>query len=319
MSGAGSTSDEAPRSGVLGPRGVTWLGLLANVLLAAIKTTGGFMLRSGALVADGLHSASDLTTDFMVLLSVGVSGRPPDVCHPYGHRRIGTMLAMGVVTVLGAVAVWIFYVALTALGQPDHASAGLFGQSLSARDGAWAMALAGLTIPVKEVLYRLTNRVGKRLQDLSIQANAWHHRSDAFTSVAATVGLGGVAFGGEKWAFLDDVTAVVLASFLLYVAVRIIVRAVAELVDRAPGEAMQAAIRQTVSDTPGVRSFHALRARQIGGRVAVDVHVQVEGHLTVRQGHDVAAAVKHSILESDKQVMDVMVHIEPAEEASDGH
>ena len=313
MNDSDTTSGAAPRSYALSARGVTWLGVGANVLLMAVKTIGGYMLGSRALVVDGLHSASDLTTDFMVLLSVGVSRRPPDDCHPYGHRRIGTMLAMGVAAVLGAAAVWIFYVALTALGQPGHATGGLFGQTLSAEHGAWAMALAAMTIPIKEMLYRMTNCVGKRLQDLSLQANAWHHRSDAFTSVAATAGLAGVAFGGQKWAFLDDATALVLASFLLYVAIRISVRAIAELVDRAPDEAMQAVIRQTVVDTAGVRGFHALRARQTGGQIAVDVHVQVDPELTVQQGHDIATAVKRDVLAAGTHVVEVMVHIEPAE------
>ena len=177
----------------------------------------------------------------------------------------------------------------------------------------------GFSVPLKEWLYRKTMHAGRGTGDLSLKANAWHHRTDAFVSVAAAAGLAGATFGGADWAFLDAATALVLAAFLIVVAARIMGQAAMELIDQAPSVAAQDAIRRTVADTPGVRSFHALRARQIGGRVAVDVHVQVEGDLSVRQGHDIAAAVKHSILNSDKQVMDVMVHIEPAEEASDGH
>ncbi len=312
MTGSPHAAD-ADSACLLSARGVTWLGLGANVLLAAVKTVGGLLLRSQALLADGLHSASDLTTDLMVLLSVGVSRRPPDLEHPYGHRRIGTMVALAVALVLGAAAVWIFYLALTALGRGGLAG-NVFAGKLSPRAAVLAMILAAITIPVKEVLYRMTNRVGRRLNDLSLQANAWHHRSDAFTSFGATAGLAGVAFGGDDWAFLDEATALVLAGFLLWVAVRIAFRAVSELVDRAPDKALQAAIRAAVGSVQGVRSFHAFRARQVGGRVAIDVHVQVAPALTVAEGHDIAKAVKHTALNADARIAEVMVHIEPSEE-----
>ena len=308
----GSPAADADSACLLSARGVTWLGLGANVLLAATKTVGGVMLRSQTLLADGLHSASDLTTDLMVLLSVGVSQRPPDLEHPYGHRRIGTVVAFFVAVVLGAAAVWIFYLALTALGKPGGLAGNIFAQELSPRAAVLAMVLAGITIPVKEVLYRMTNCVGRRLNDLSLQANAWHHRSDAFTSLAATAGLAGVAFGGQDWAFLDEATALVLAAFLLWVAIRIGFRAISELVDRAPDKALQAAVRAAVGSVQGVRSYHAFRARQVGGRVAIDVHVQVDPALTVAQGHDIAAAVKHTVLNADVRIAEVMVHVEPS-------
>ena len=145
---AGAARADAVAHWSLSPRGVTWLGMGANAILASAKMAAGAVFASQTILADGLHSASDLTTDFMVLLSVGVSGRPPDVCHPYGHRRIGTMLAMGVAAVLGAAAAWIFYVSLTALGQPGRPSVGLFGQALSAKHGVWAMALLYCSVVV---------------------------------------------------------------------------------------------------------------------------------------------------------------------------
>lgn len=299
------TADQArsEAEGAFSARGVTWLGVVVNSVLSAVKITGGLLLGSQTLFVDGLHSASDLTTDAAVLLSLGVSGRPPDPAHPYGHRRVGTMVALAIGLVLAAAAVWIAWRALTALAS-GHSHRVV---------GVWAMILAAASIPAKEILYRLTMAVGRRTGDLAVTANAWHHRSDAFTSLAATAGLAGVAFGGPRWAFLDDVTALVLAAFLLIVAVRIAGQAVDELVDRAPSEATQAAIRRAVTAARGVRSFHAFRARRVGGRVAVDVHVQVDPMLTVRQGHDVAAAVKHRVLDADDHVVEVMVHIEPAE------
>ncbi|MHC4985953.1 MAG: cation diffusion facilitator family transporter [Planctomycetota bacterium] len=244
-----------------------------------------------------------------VLLSLRVSTRPPDAQHPYGHRRVGTLVGLVVGGALAAAAIMISWRALVAL------STGRFDPI---QGGPVALCVAIASVPLKEWLYRRTMRVGRRTGDLALKANAWHHRTDACVSVAAAAGLAGATFGGAEWAFLDSATALVLAAFLIVVAARIMAQAATELIDQAPSEATQAAIKQIVADTPGVRSFHALRARQIGGRVAVDVHVQVESDLTVRQGHDIAAAVKHSILTNDKQVMDVMVHIEPAEEVNDG-
>ncbi len=299
-------TDGPDMPGRLSARGVTWLGLIINAALAVVKVTAGVLLRSQTLTADGLHAASDLTTDLATLLSLGISHRPPDRLHPYGHRRMGTMIGLGISLALGAAAVWVFWRSMMLLG----------GRTDQPTVTPWAMVVVAATIPVKEVLYRMTMSIGRRTNDLTVKANAWHHRSDAFTSLAAAIGLAGVAIGGEEWAFLDAATALVLAAFLLAIAVRIGLRAVAELVDRAPSEATQEAIRQAVADTGGVSTFHAFRAREIGGRVAVDVHVQVDGDLTVREGHDIARAVKARILEAGPAVMDVMVHIEPIDEQS---
>jgi len=291
-------------AGRLSARGVTWLGIAVNAGLAVVKVIAGLLLRSQTLIADGLHAAGDLTTDLATLLSLGISHRPPDHLHPYGHRRMGTLIGFGIGLALSGAACWVFWRSTLLLG----------GRESHPTVAPWAVAVVAATIPVKEALYRMTIRIGRQTNDLTVKANAWHHRSDAFTSLAATVGLAGVAVGGEEWAFLDALTALVLSAFLLVMGVRIIALAAGELVDRAPAEATQEAIRQIVADTAGVATFHALRARRIGGRVAVDVHVQVDGRLTVCEGHDVARAVKARVREADPTVMEVMVHIEPADE-----
>jgi cation diffusion facilitator family transporter len=297
-------TDAPDMPGRLSARGVTWLGLAVNAGLAVMKVAAGTVLRSQTLIADGLHAASDLTTDLATLLALGISHRPPDHLHPYGHRRMGTMIGFGIGLALGGAACWVFYRSMMLLG----------GRASQPIVAPWAVAIVAVTIPVKEILYRMTIRIGRKTNDLTVKANAWHHRSDAFTSLAATIGLAGVAIGGEDWAFLDAMTALVLSAFLLVIGVRIIGRAAAELVDRAPAEATQEAIRQVVADTAGVTTFHALRAREIGGRVAVDVHVQVDARLTVCEGHDIARAVKARVREADPAVMEVMVHIEPSSE-----
>ena len=289
------------------PRGVTWLGLVINAVLAVLKVLAGVICHSQTILADGLHSGSDLVTDVAVLASLRVASRQPDSDHHYGHRRVSTLAGMFVGSVLLLAAAWIVTSAIITYDQPH----------VRVR-GALPLALAVISIVVKEVLFRITRRVGRQSADLALMANAWHHRTDAFTSVAAAAGLAGVTFGGQRWAFLDHLTAAVLASFLAVVALKIIRQAASELIDRAPRLAILADIKRAVACTDGVESFHAFRARQTGGKVEMDIHVQVDPELTVRQGHDVASAVRASVMEADPNVVSVIVHIEPVDEEAAG-
>jgi cation diffusion facilitator family transporter len=286
----------------LSPWGVTWLGLLTDAVLTAARLAVGAALHSRALLADGLHGASDLITDVVALGGVRAAQSPPDSCHPYGHRRVATLTAMFIGAMLLAAAAWIIVDAAGALRRPPRAPY-----------GPWPLAVAAACVPLKEALFRVTRSVARRTGNVALRANAWHHRGDAYSSLAAAAGLAGVAVGGPDWWWLDPATAVVLGAFLVVVAVRLVSVSAAELVDRAPDEAVLACIREVVARTEGVRSFHAFRARQVGGRVDMDVHVQVDPHLTVEQGHDIASAVKHRILAAPCDVVQVVVHIEPAE------
>jgi cation diffusion facilitator family transporter len=274
----------------------------SNALLAVGKIASGAMFRSQAILADGLHSLSDLVTDLAVLAGIGVASKPADPCHPYGHQRFSTVVALFVGVMLLAAAGWIGYDAVVSLPQPHSNILGI-----------WPLVMAVATIPVKEALFRLTRLVGLRSKDSSIVANAWHHRSDAFTSVAAAGGIAGVMIGGEDWAFLDHATALVLVAFLAVAAVRIVGSSLRELVDEAPSTDVVAPLRQAVLDTPGVRSFHEMRARKTGGRILADVHVQVDPELSVREGHDIASAVRRSVIAANEDVAEVVVHVEPDE------
>jgi len=288
---------------VLTPRSVTWLGLVANVTLAGAKILGGWAFSSQAILADGVHSLSDLVSDIAVLAGIRVSERPADHSHPWGHRRVSTMVAMFVgslLIVLGGVIVYNAIVSFREVHEPLTSLVPL------------GLALA--TIPVKEVLYRLTRSTGRRVGDVSLIANAWHHRSDAFSSIAAAAGLTVVAIGGRGWSFVDELTALVLSAFLIAAAGRIMWSAASELIDRAPNPAILEVIEQAVRGTSGVRGHHAIRARHIGGKVTMDVHILVDPSLTVRQGHDIASAVQESVKKTDGNVVDVNVHVEPWEQ-----
>lgn len=302
MGGAGTTPAAASgRAPWLTARRVTFAGLGTNAVLCVSKIAVGLLLGSQAILADGVHAASDVVTDLAVLAGIGRAEKPADACHPYGHQRIGTLVAMFVGIFLALAAAWILYQAVVSLSRPRVAvSAGL------------PLALAIGSIPLKELLYQLTIRVGRRDRNASLRANAWHHRSDAFTSVAAAAGLAGVAIGGQPWAFLDPAVAMMLGGFLLVVAGRIILQNAGELVDRAPSEELVRTVERIVADTQGVLNYHAFRARRMGDSLEMDVHIRVDPTLTVRQGHDIATAVEKRLLDSDVDVAKVTVHVEPA-------
>lgn len=291
----------APR-GVLSPCGVTWLGMGANALLSVAKIAAGGVFASQTIFADGVHSASDLVTDIAVLAALRVSDRPADQCHPYGHRRVATLVAMFIGVTLLAAACWIVFNGVQSLHGRVERVVGLV-----------PLGLALVSIVVKEAMFQVTRWVARRSDNVAIEANAWHHRSDAFTSLAAAAGLAAVAYGGGEWAFLDPLTALVLGAFLTVAAVRIMRHSAGELVDHAPGAATLAGIACSVEHTPGVRGYHAFRARRIGGKIAMDIHVQVDPDLTVRQGHDIAGAVRREVMQTDRRVIEVIVHIEPAD------
>ena len=282
------------------PVRVTWLGLVVNLALGVVKLAFGIALHAQALVADGLHSVSDLATDVAVLAGLRVSSKPPDADHHYGHRRITTLVTISIGAVLLGSAAWIIYEAIATYGQPHPLG-----------NPEVAFWVAALSVAPKELLFRATRRAGLRAGDRSVIANAWHHRTDAFTSVAAAAGLGGVALGGQNWAFLDHLTAAILAAFLAVTAIRFIADSVAELVDAAPEAAAVRSIGEVIAGTPGVRDFHALRVRRLGGSLSLDVHILVDPEISVVRGHDLATMVENRLLSAAINVVEAVVHVEP--------
>jgi cation diffusion facilitator family transporter len=276
--------------------------MVVNVLLAVAKVGVGLALRSQALVADGLHSVSDLVTDFAVLVGIRFASRPPDENHHYGHGRVTTLVTLIVGLALLVTAGWIVYNAILSLRLKPTTSIGMLP--------FW---VALVSVVPKELLYRVTMRAGREAGDMSVVANAWHHRTDVFTSLAAAAGLAGVAFGGPEWAFLDQVTAVVLSAFLAVVAVGFIRSSIAELLDVSPGKETEQRIERAVAGTPGVVTFHTLRLRMMGGSIILDVHVHVEAELSVVEGHDIATEVRRRVLECGVDVAEAVVHVEPCE------
>jgi len=294
------TAGEARSSAQAGQvRRVTLWGLVVNLLLAAIKFLFGIVGASHALVADAVHSLSDLVTDVAIVVGAGFWSAPADAEHPYGHGRIETLITSAIGILLGGVGVGLGYRAILTLPQ-WHDS----------RPGWIAFAAACLSIVAKEVLYRWTARVGKRVRSSALVANAWHHRSDALSSVPVAVAVLGTHIRPE-WGFLDHIGAVVVSVLILHAAWEITWPALRELIDAGASEQERRAILELALDTGGVQSVHKLRTRSIGPGFQVDLHVLVEPELSVREGHAIAGVVKERLLNKGPNVIDVLVHVEP--------
>lgn len=282
-------------------RRITWAGLVVNVLLSLLKLGAGIWGHSQAVVADAVHGFSDTSSDAAVLIGVRYWSKPADKSHPHGHRRIETLVTVGIGLLLAGVAAALTYNAIVTIPEKH------------AESPDWiAFAAAVLSIVIKEGLYRWTALVGRRIRSSAVSANAWHHRSDALSSVPAALAVA-VAAANPDWYFVDHVGAVVVSLLILQAAWRIARPALSELTDRgAPPEVVEV-IRRITLDTKGVKEAHAFRTRYLGTGLAVDLHVLVDGRLTVKEGHDIAEKARSRLLEEGPDVIDVVVHFGPAE------
>lgn len=280
-------------------RRITWVGLAVNLALSAIKLGGGILGGSRAVVADAVHSLSDGATDLAILIGVRFWSAPPDDNHPHGHGRIETLVTTAIGLTLGGVALGIAWDAIHDLQDPDRQSPGFV-----------ALIVTGISIVSKELVYRITLREGRRLRSSALMANAWHHRSDALSSIPAAAAVA-VAMVAPQWAYVDLVGALVVAIFILVAAARIVRPALGQLVDRAADPADCDRVAEIVGGTEGVCRVRDLRTRYMGARLAVDLTIHVGADLTVQQGHDIAAAVRSRLLDEGPDVTDVVVHVEP--------
>jgi len=281
---------------------ITWIGLVINFVLFVFKLASGVMGSSKAIVADAVHTLSDCSTDVAILVGVRYWSRPPDESHPYGHRRIETAISGFIGLVLAIVGVGLIYNALATFGQKHQ-------------EGPKLIALvAGITsIVVKEWLYRWTAAVGRRIKSSAVVANAWHHRSDALSSIPAAAAVA-VAIIYPSWTFIDHLGAVLVSFFILKVAWDIAWSAIKQLVDSGASQKDCDTIRAIVLKTKGVRQVHAIRTRYVGPGLLVDLHVMVSPDMPVREGHSICGAVKNALLVDGPDVVDVIVHLEPNEE-----
>ncbi len=278
--------------------GVTLGGGILNLALVVFKLSAGILGRSSALVADALHSLSDLASDLIVLAGYRIGRLPEDDQHPYGHGKVETLAT----AVVGGLLI------AAALGTGGTAVAALGGWREASRPGTVALVAAVVSVLVKEGLYRWTARIARDTDSQLLLANAWHHRSDALSSVAALIGVAGARFG---WIWMDPVAAGVVSLFIAKVGWDLGWQAVRDLVDSSVDQTLLDDIGRTIRSVDGVRGFHGLKARRLGKDILVDVDVEVDPELNVIQGHEVARAVRTALLGRVRNVRDVMVHVEP--------
>ncbi len=280
-------------------RRVTWIGLIINVGLISFKVLAGILGHSAALIADAVHSVSDLISDALVLVGLKISARPIDETHPYGHGRVETIVAFLVGLILGLVGIGIGFKAINIMIQ---------GVSYTPRLIALLAALT--SIVVKEWLYHYTIRVSRWTNSPSLRANAWHHRSDAFSSIATALGVGG-AMLNPQWVILDPLVACLVAVFVVETSGKITWRAFLELVDTSVNQETRDQIEQAAKTVPGVIGLHKLKTRHVGSEIFVDVHIEVDPQITVTEGHNIATRLKNFILQQVNNIAEVTVHVEP--------
>lgn len=286
-------------------RHVTWVGLAWNVALSVGKFFAGFFGGSQALIADAIHSASDFVTDVAVIAGSKLWNCPPDANHPYGHRRFETLISVGIGIAVCVVGVGLGYNAIQAL---------LAGEDAASRPEWIAAIMALLSILVKEVLFRYTSREGKRIRSQALVANAWHHRSDAYSSIPVLIAVVIGIVLPDLW-FADSVGAVIVACFILHSGYEIAWPGIHQVADEGASEEVACKLRKIAEETPGVISIHGFRTRFVGSDLHVDLHIVVNADMTLLAAHDLSEEVERRILEAGENVVDAMVHVDPYDPA----
>ena len=280
-------------------RFVTVVGMVLNIVLVIAKAAGGLCFYSQALLADAVHSMSDLVTDLAVIFGVKYWSAPPDRQHPYGHGRIETLVSAFIGIALAAVAVGLAWDAVGTLRHgSEHGPAG------------FAFAIALFSVISKEILFRWTRAKARAVHSSAMEANAWHHRSDAISSVPAALAIA-LAYFFPKLSFVDPVGAILVSFFVLYAAWTIVRPTLQELSETGVSREDQAKIYRMATSLPGIIGAHALRTRNTGGAVWADIHITVDPDMTVREGHDLSHQVRDLLVTSDLNIVDVVVHLEP--------
>jgi cation diffusion facilitator family transporter len=277
----------------------TFTGLAVNVFLSAVKLIAGIVGHSHALVADACESLTDIFSSIIVWRGVVVAAAPADEDHPYGHGKAEPLAAAVVSAILLFVAGWIAIEALHDIGQPRPAPK-VFT----------LLVLLGVIV-IKEILFRFVSREADSVESAAVRADAWHHRSDAVSSVAAAIGIVTALIGGEKFAWADDAAALAAAGVIAWNGWRLLRSTLGDLMDTAPDREIKNEIRRLAEKVPGVAGVEKCFVRKMGYQLYVDMHVEVDPQMTVLRSHEIAHAVKDKIREAMPAVRDVLVHIEP--------
>ena len=283
---------------------VTIAGSIINILLLAFKFAAGILGHSAAMIADAIHSLTDFVTDAIVLVFVRLGSKPTDHDHDYGHGKYETLASAIIGVSLLVVGMMICYSGVT---KTYHA---MCGEPLQ-QPGFIALAAAVASVVLKEWAYRFTVRVGRRCHSEAVVANAWHHRSDALSSVGTTVGIGGAIILGEKWAVLDPLTAIVVSFFIMKAAWSVLSKAVGELTDGSLPKETEDEIESIVSEDNEVSVVHNLCTRRIGNRIAIEMHVRMPGETSLYVAHHHATEIEQRLKQRFGADTHISIHLEP--------
>lgn len=285
-------------------RRVTWVGFWVNAILMVLKIAIGFYGHSDALVADGVHSLSDFATDLIVLLFVSIAYKSADSGHPYGHGKFETFAALIIGVILLGVAIGIGNSGLRSVIASAHGE-------MPPRPDLWTLAVAVISILAKELLFRYTIRASRTVGSQSLRANAYHHRSDAVSSIATLAGISAAYFLGDSWRILDPIASMLIAVFIAVSAIQICLPAINELLEKSLSPSRIDKVESIIEGIAGVKAFHRLRTRRNGHSVIIDVHIKVDPDITVSAGHDIASAVEKALHEEFDNDIITNIHVEP--------
>ena len=283
---------------------VTLTGSVINVLLLVVKFTAGILGHSAAMIADAIHSLTDFATDVVVLVFVKLGNKPKDKDHDYGHGKYETLATAIIGISLFVVGVLICY---TGINKTYRA---IEGETLQ-QPGVVALVAAIVSIVLKEWAYQFTVRVGRKYHSEAVVANAWHHRSDALSSIGTMIGVGGAILLGDKWAVLDPLAAIIVSAFIIKAAWGLVLQSVKELTDASLPDAEEEEIMKLANEESGVREIHNLQTRRIGNKIAIEMHVRMPGSLSLYEAHEHATDIEKRLKEKFGADTHVGIHLEP--------
>ena len=283
---------------------VTLVGGVVNVVLLVFKFVAGILGHSAAMVADAVHSLSDFITDIIVLVFVHISGKPKDKSHDYGHGKYETLAMTIIGMALLVVAIGIVY------GGVVKIASWLNGTQLEA-PGMLALWAALLSVVLKEGVYRYSMVKARQLNSQAVEANAWHHRSDALSSIGTATGIGGAIFLGQRWTVLDPVASVIVGLFIVKVSIDLLRNGIGDLMEQSLPDDVEAEILRLAASVPGIAEPHDLRTRRLGNHYAIELHILMDGDITLREAHDKASAVEDLLRSHYGPDTHIAVHVEP--------
>ena len=285
---------------------VTWIGLYVNIALTAFKIVAGILGRSGAMVADAIHSLSDFATDIVVLFGFNFVKKPADADHDYGHAKFETLIAVIIGALLFIVGIFIM---VNGIKNIIYIASG----NDIKKPNIIAFIAAFVSITVKEWLYRYTIKTGKKINSSAIIANAWHHRSDALSSVSTLIGIGFAVFLGNKWVIFDPIAAFVMSFFIIKVAIEITKSSTGDLLDQSLSKEVEDEMIDLIKKIDGIKNPHKIRTRRIGNDYFIDIHIEVDPNISIKNAHEIATKVEDNVRNRYGENTDIIVHVEPYE------